>query len=199
MPREILQVKAKSYLLTMIRRRKQWMMTLSELGLGRDMVGEDFAHFVKLFQDAEAQALSREVLFNGDLNTHADVFAYVRASGVLDSEAKLLDFIKNSPLADPVTYIDTPQPQSSGMYMHHTISRDLSGTNDQVTSKLLAALGERSSRRADLSILAERSTRKTDLSILSERSSRRADLSLLVSKSEESTSTKRTERLPFRH
>jgi hypothetical protein len=37
-----------------------------------------------------------------------------------------------------------PEEQEQRMYMHYTISRDMTGSNDEVAAKLLAALGERS-------------------------------------------------------
>jgi hypothetical protein len=39
---------------------------------------------------------------------------------------------------------DEPEEQEQRMYMHYTISRDMTGSNDEVAAKLLAALGERS-------------------------------------------------------
>jgi hypothetical protein len=51
---------------------------------------------------------------------------------------------------------DEPQPETQTIYINGTISRDFSGTNDQVASKILAALGERSERKADLSILCRK-------------------------------------------
>jgi hypothetical protein len=39
---------------------------------------------------------------------------------------------------------DEHEEQKQRMYMHYTISRDMTGSNDEVTAKLLAALGERS-------------------------------------------------------
>jgi hypothetical protein len=52
------------------------------------------------------------------------------------------------------------------IYVHPTISRDFTGTNDQVVSKILAPLAERSERRADMSIPTARSERSVDLSLL---------------------------------
>jgi hypothetical protein len=75
------------------------------------------------------------------------------------------------------------------MYVHPTISRDFTGTNDEVASKILAPLAERSERRVDLSILASRSERSQDLSLLSSKSERNADVSILAPKKER--------RLPF--
>jgi hypothetical protein len=40
---------------------------------------------------------------------------------------------------------------SSSLYMHYTISRDLTGSDDSVKTKLLSALGEREERRAGFS------------------------------------------------
>jgi hypothetical protein len=81
-------------------------------------------------------------------------------------------------------------PTTPAMYVPSTISRDFSGTNDEVASKILAPLARQSEQKNDLSVLAARSERNENLSLFSSKSDRKADISDLVSK--------RKERLPFR-
>jgi hypothetical protein len=81
--------------------------------------------------------------------------------------------------------------KAQAIYVNSIISRDFSGKNDEVASKILAPLAGRSNRRADLSILRSRTSPSfgADLSTFATRDERKADLSVLISNTEA--------RLPF--